>query len=64
MAEYRSYGRKQWIRTFALQGFKFVAEVPLLFYTQFGLCRFRLVPARVLAAHHGVASTRAFIFQK
>jgi SAM-dependent methyltransferase len=62
-AEYRSYGRQQWIRAFALQGFKFVAELPLLFYTPFGFCRFRLVPQRVWAAYHGFASTRAFIFQ-
>lgn len=64
MAEYRSYGRQQWIRTFTLRGLKSVAEVPLLFYTQFGFCRFRLVPARVWAAYHGLASTRAFILQR
>jgi len=63
MAEFRSYGGQQWMQTFALQGFKFVAELPLLFYTPFGFCRFRLVPQRVWAAHHGFASTRAFIFQ-
>lgn len=64
LAEYQSYARKQWIRTFALQGLRFVAEIPLLFYTQFGICRFRLVPARQWAAHHDAASSRAFIFQK
>lgn len=63
LAEYRSYGRRQWKRTFALQGFEFVAEVPLLFYTQFGFCRFRLVPTRLWAAYQGFASSRAFIFQ-
>jgi len=63
MAEYRSYGRQQWIRTFALQGFKFVADVPLLFYTPFGFCRFRLIPRRVWAADHDFPSTRAFILQ-
>lgn len=64
MAEFWSYGRKQWKQTFALPGFKYVAEIPLLFYTQFGFCRFCLVPTRLWAARHGLASSRAFIFQK
>lgn len=63
VAEYRSYGTEQWTRTFAVQGFKSVAVVPLLFYTQFGFCRFRFASTRVWAACHGFASTRAFIFK-
>ena len=64
LAEYRSYTRQQWVQTFAIPGFTFIAEVPLFFYTQFGLCRFCFVPARQWAARHGMASSRAFILQK
>ena len=64
MAEYRSFGRQQWTQTFTMQGFKCIAEVPLLFYTQFGFCRFHLVPTRRVVADSGFASTRAFILQK
>lgn len=61
--EYRSYGRSEWSRTFAHKDLSFVAEVPLIFYTPFSLCRFRKVPARLWAASQGLTSTRAYIFQ-
>ena len=62
-SEFRSFGRTEWTRTFALDGFKFIAEVPLLFYTQFGFFRSHFVPMRISLAHLGLASSRAFIYQ-
>ncbi len=63
LAECRSFGRKQWRQTFALPGLQPVAEVPLLFFTQFGFLRFHFTSARIWAAKHGFASTLAYIFQ-
>lgn len=64
LAEFWYYGRKQWRKTFAVPGSRSVAEVPLLFYTQFGFFRFHGAPTRVWAARHGLASACAFISQK
>ncbi len=63
LAEYLSFGQKQWRQTLAVPDLQPVAEVPLLFFTQFGFLRFRFTWARIWAARHGFTSTRAYIFQ-
>ncbi len=62
-AEYRSFGREEWKKVLSVNGFKLIAEIPLLYYTQFGFCRFHLLSLRKAAADHGWAGSRSFILQ-
>jgi SAM-dependent methyltransferase len=63
-SEFQSFGQENWRTVFRRAGLQPVAEIPLLSYTQFGFLRFRLLGLRTRLAHHGFASSLAFIFQK
>jgi SAM-dependent methyltransferase len=63
-AEYRSYGRKHWVRLFAHPKLSPVAEVRLPCVTQFGFLRFRLLPLRRWLGRQGFDGSQAFVLRK
>lgn len=63
-AEYRAYGRDEWLASLASPQLLHLADAPLICATQFGFARFRLIAWRKWLGRHGFACSRVVVMQK
>jgi SAM-dependent methyltransferase len=63
-AEYSAYGRQSWKRALTHPSLVPVSEVHLLFYSVYGLLRFRLIAVRAWLGRRGFAACHGFVLRK
>lgn len=63
-AEFVAYGRKPWKKALSDSRLEWVAEVPLVTYSPFGLFRSRAVSGRIWLARQGWSSTHGFVLRR